>query len=104
VLVLLMGVIHEVRLRWHDTYTHTRFHEDWYRSSNNIQTLSQKRLQCWYYYWKGLMNYAVKMDSGALIYIPSFIKTDSPIQKLIGGDTHKGAQAYFYFFKITKVG
>jgi hypothetical protein len=30
------------------------------------------------------MNYAVKMGSEAMIYIPSFIKTDSGIQKLIG--------------------
>jgi hypothetical protein len=31
------------------------------------------------------MNYAVEMASGALIYIPSFIKTGSAIQKLIRG-------------------
>jgi hypothetical protein len=31
------------------------------------------------------MNYAVEMGSGAMIYIPSSIKTGSPIQKLIGG-------------------
>jgi hypothetical protein len=29
------------------------------------------------------MNYAVKMGSGAMIYIPSFIKIGSAIQKLI---------------------
>jgi hypothetical protein len=34
------------------------------------------------------MKYAVGMGSGAVIYIPSFIKTGSAIQKLIGGDTH----------------
>jgi hypothetical protein len=34
------------------------------------------------------MNYASEMDSGAMIYIPSFIKTGSAIQKLIVG-THK---------------
>jgi hypothetical protein len=27
------------------------------------------------------------MGSGAVIYIPSFIKIDSGVQKLIGGDT-----------------
>jgi hypothetical protein len=31
------------------------------------------------------MKYAVQMASGAIIYIPSFIKTGSGIQKLIGG-------------------
>jgi hypothetical protein len=31
------------------------------------------------------MKYAVEMGSGAMIYIPSFIKTGSVIQKLIGG-------------------
>jgi hypothetical protein len=31
------------------------------------------------------MKYAVEMGSGAMIYIPSFIKSGSGIQKLIGG-------------------
>jgi hypothetical protein len=31
------------------------------------------------------MKYAVEMGSGATIYIPSFIKTGSGIQKLNGG-------------------
>jgi hypothetical protein len=30
------------------------------------------------------MEYAVEMDWGAMIYIPSFIKTGSGIQKLVG--------------------
>jgi hypothetical protein len=33
------------------------------------------------------MKYAVEMGSGAIIYIPSFIKIGSGIQMLIGGDT-----------------
>jgi hypothetical protein len=33
------------------------------------------------------MKYAVEMDSGAMIYVPSFVKIGSCIQKLIGGDT-----------------
>jgi hypothetical protein len=37
------------------------------------------------------MKYAVETSSGAMIYIPSFIKTGGGIQKLMGGDlrTHK---------------
>jgi hypothetical protein len=31
------------------------------------------------------MKYAVEIGSGAMIYIPSFIKTGSGIQKLMGG-------------------
>jgi hypothetical protein len=31
------------------------------------------------------MNYAVEMDSGAMIYIPCFIKIGLAIQKLIWG-------------------
>jgi hypothetical protein len=35
------------------------------------------------------MKYAVEMGSGAIIFIPNFIKTGSGIQKLIGGtQTH----------------
>jgi hypothetical protein len=38
------------------------------------------------------MKYAVEIGSTAMIYIPSFIKTDSGIQKLIGGyiETKRG--------------
>jgi hypothetical protein len=32
------------------------------------------------------MKYAVEMGSGAMIYIPSFIKIGSGTQKLMGGD------------------
>jgi hypothetical protein len=37
------------------------------------------------------MKYAVETGSGAVIYIPSFIKIDSSIQQLMGGyiDTQK---------------
>jgi hypothetical protein len=31
------------------------------------------------------MEHAVEMGSGAMIYIPSFLKTGSGIQKLMGG-------------------
>jgi hypothetical protein len=48
----------------------------------------------------GITNYAVGMGSGATIYILSFIKIGSAIQKLIGGnarltDSTEIAQAYF---------
>jgi hypothetical protein len=33
------------------------------------------------------MKYVVEIDSGAMLYIPSFIKTVSGIQKLIRGDS-----------------
>jgi hypothetical protein len=37
------------------------------------------------------MKYAVEMDSGSMIYAPSFIKISSGFQKLMGGDiqTHR---------------
>jgi hypothetical protein len=46
----------------------------------------------WYTYrhtlrWEGLMKYAVEIGSGAMTYIPSFIKIGSGIQKLIWEDT-----------------
>jgi hypothetical protein len=56
------------------------------------------------------MNYAIEMRLGAMTYIPNFIKTGSGIQKLLGGGgyRHTGSKvisyAYFYFFKIRKVG
>jgi hypothetical protein len=36
-------------------------------------------------WWEGFMKYAVGMDSGTMIYIPSFIAIGPGIQKLIGG-------------------
>jgi hypothetical protein len=48
------------------------------------------------------MNYAVEMGSGAMIYIPSFMKIGSGIQKLIGGiHRHTALRSHkptFYFF------
>jgi hypothetical protein len=50
------------------------------------------------------------MGSGAVIYIPSFIKIGSGIQKLIGGlqkHTHRQQRdliSLLYFLKIRKVG
>jgi hypothetical protein len=49
------------------------------------------------------------MDSGAVIYVPSFIKICSGIRKLARGDTKIYRQqrdliSLFYFFKIRKVG
>jgi hypothetical protein len=35
--------------------------------------------------WEGFVKYAVEVDSGAMTYIPGFIKTGSGIQKFIGG-------------------
>jgi hypothetical protein len=40
-------------------------------------------------WWEGFKKYAVEMGSGAMIYIPSFIKTSSGIQNLIV-HRHKG--------------
>jgi hypothetical protein len=39
--------------------------------------------------WEGFMKYDVEMGSGVMIYIPSFIKTVSGIQKLMGGVIHR---------------
>jgi hypothetical protein len=51
------------------------------------------------------------MSSGAVIYVPSFIKIASGIQKLIRADkhTHTHTQkrdliSLLYFYKIRKVG
>jgi hypothetical protein len=48
----------------------------------------------------GFVKYAVEMGSNAVIYIPSFIKTGSAIQILMGGSrTHRGHgnRISFYF-------
>jgi hypothetical protein len=48
------------------------------------------------------MNYAVEIDSGAMIYIPNFIRISSGINKLVGDIyRHTGSMvislANFYF-------
>jgi hypothetical protein len=37
---------------------------------------------------KRFMNYALEMDSGVMMYIQSFIKIGSGIQKLLGRNEH----------------
>jgi hypothetical protein len=61
--------------------------------------------------WEGFSISAVEMGSGAVLYVPSFIKIGWGIQKLIVGDTqtHTHRQqrdliSLLYFFKIRKWG
>jgi hypothetical protein len=59
---------------------------------------------------EGFMKYAVEMDSGAMIYISSFIKISSAIQKLSGrihrhrdrqtDRQHEDPVSQFLFLKI----
>jgi hypothetical protein len=65
-----------------------------------------------------IFNWVAEMGSGAVIYIPSFIKIGSGVQKFIGGmhrhtqtniHTHTHGQqcdfiSLLYFFKLRKVG
>jgi hypothetical protein len=49
------------------------------------------------------MKYAVEKGSGAMIYIPSFIKIGSDIQKLIeAGDTQTAWRSYKPSFSLSK--
>jgi hypothetical protein len=55
-------------------------------------------------WWEGLRKYTVEIGSGAMIYIPNFIKIGSGIQKLMDGvhrhiDNKVILQAYFFFSK-----
>jgi hypothetical protein len=50
------------------------------------------------------MKYAVEMGSGAMIYIPSFIKIGSAIQKLIGVDTQTAWKSHKPTFIFSKYG
>jgi hypothetical protein len=61
-------------------------------------------------WWQGLKQHTVQMGSGAMIYMQSFRKIGSDIQKLSGGDTliywQQGDPIILLlsFFKIRKVG
>jgi hypothetical protein len=65
------------------------------------------RHTCWL---EGFMNYAFEMGSGAMVYIPSFVKAGWFCHSKFDGVIHRHtdsmviASAYFYFFKIRKVG
>jgi hypothetical protein len=53
----------------------------------------------------GFMKYAVETGSGAMMYIPSFVKIGSAIQKLIRGIHRQQGDCIsllFIFFKINK--
>jgi hypothetical protein len=47
------------------------------------------------------MKYAVEMDSGAMMCIPSFVKIGSGIQKMMGDtQTHRMKSVYSYLRKV----
>jgi hypothetical protein len=53
------------------------------------------------------MKYAIYMSSDAMIYLPSFVKIDSSMQKLIGrihryADSIEISLVYLYFSKQEK--
>jgi hypothetical protein len=58
----------------------------------------------------GIMKYAVEISSDVMRYVPSFIKNDLGIQKLIGGGTHTHKyhgdliNLVFFLLKMRKVG
>jgi hypothetical protein len=41
-------------------------------------------------WWEGFMEFAVEMGLGAMIFIPSYVKIGSGIEKLIGGHRQHG--------------
>jgi hypothetical protein len=47
------------------------------------------------------MKYAFQKSSGAMMYIPSFIKTGSVIQKLMWGHTNANTQTAWRSQKLT---
>jgi hypothetical protein len=55
--------------------------------------------------WQGFMKYAIEMGSGAMLYVPSFIKIGSEIEKLIGRihRQHGDLISLLLFYKIRKV-
>jgi hypothetical protein len=58
--------------------------------------------------WEGFMKYAAEMGSGAMIYIPNFVKIGSGIRKLIEGVSqthwqHGDRVTLLLFFKIRKI-
>jgi hypothetical protein len=55
---------------------------------------------------EGFRKLAFEMDSGGMIYLPSFMKKSSGIQKLIGAFTECMEITYpdFYFLRMEKVG
>jgi hypothetical protein len=52
-------------------------------------------------WWEGFFNKAVEMSSGAVTYVPSFIKIGSGVQKLIGGYTDTHTQTATWSYKST---
>jgi hypothetical protein len=41
------------------------------------------RVQCWYYWWKGFINYTTEMVSCGMIYIFSFMKIETGVQAIL---------------------
>jgi hypothetical protein len=47
------------------------------------KTIQFERLQCWCYWWKGFMKYAIKMASCGILYIPSSLKIGTGVQAIL---------------------
>jgi hypothetical protein len=79
-LVLLMGMIYEVRrwdgLKWHDIYVPSFMKID-YRRSSNIKVLPQQFER---YYWKeGFAIYGVEIGSDSMIHAQNSMTIESSI-------------------------
>jgi hypothetical protein len=63
-------------------WLHTKFREVGSGIEVILRSFPQQiqGLQCWHYQWDGFMKCAVEMNSGDMIYIPSFMTIGSGIQ------------------------
>jgi hypothetical protein len=48
-----------------------------------------------------ILNYAIDMGSGAIIYVPSFIKIGLGIQRLVEGETHNTHKTHITYTTYT---
>jgi hypothetical protein len=54
--------------------------------------------------WEEYMKHSTEMGSGAMMFLPSFMKTGSAIQKFMRGIyRHTDSTVSFYFLKLMKV-
>jgi hypothetical protein len=64
---------------WHNKQKKSALH----MSKEINKTIQFEGLQCWYYWWEWIMQFAVEMMTGGMIYMPSCMMIGSGIQVIL---------------------
>jgi hypothetical protein len=93
--------VQEVLGRTNDLHSFHYKSSIWHKKD---KTITFEKLQCRYYWWEGFIKYAVKMTSGGMIQMPSFMTIGLSIQVilrlLLSSQQFQRLQCWYYWWEI----